>query len=321
MNTYSTTATARLVLGNLFNTDDFLPYLNQAIERITNGGLWKGSIGYASFRTVENTFTLPYPFLSVIGAQWFRSPVPVFGQMHDFMTTGPGQPIAGQPPEGIVEDIGDGYATSVDPLTAGSTLLIKPDLLIDSGKVFRFYGLSNGREIFDVNGQGMNVTVNYPSSSEATVFDTVTGIQVPTDPTTGASAMVGGWSLYAVAPDSTQTLLNYYYPSETRPSYRRYRIGVTQSESANSPDAVTVLVRRRFMPVAQETDWVIPGNLGALKFAIKAIQTEAATQDATALWGLCYGILNEELHATRGSVRPEMSFEILGGGASFNNVF
>jgi len=75
------------------------------------------------------------------------------------------------------------------------------------------------------------------------------------------------------------------------------------------------------MPVAQETDWVIPGNLGALKFAMKAIQAEAASNDAAPMWAACYGILNEELHATRGSAKPEMSFEILGGGASFNNVY
>ena len=322
MNSYSTVASVRTLLGNLFSTNDFIPYLNQALETINNSGLWKGTIGYAAFPSVNNYFTLPYPFLSVIGTDWFRCPVPVFGQFHEFTIGGPGLPLDNQPPSGIVRDLGDGYATMIDPPTAGSTLLIKPDLLIDSGKVFRFYGISNGVEIFDVNGAGMNITVNFPSTSEATVFDQVTGIQVPTNTNT-SSDMVGGWSLYAVAPDGTQTLLSYYYPSETRPSYRRYHIGVTSASNTQVPNAVTVLVRRRYMPVFNDTDWVFPGNIGALKLAMQAIDSEAAKNSDTAaiLWNNCYTRLNQELHAMRGAARPEMAYETLGSLGGFGNVY
>lgn len=229
--------------------------------------------------------------------------------------------MANQPPNGIIQDIGDGYATLVDPPTAGSTLLIKPDLLIDSGKVFRFYGISNGREIFDVNGMGMDVVVNFPSSSVATVFDTVTGIQVPVDSTTGASTMIGGWTLYSVAPDATETQLGYYYPNETRPSYRRYTIGVTTASNTTVPFAVTVLVRRRFMPVFKETDWIYPGNVGALKFAMQAVDSESAKNPAQPFWDQCYNILNQELHALRGASRPEMNYSTLGGMEGFGNIY
>lgn len=321
MNTQLTVAQLRQQIGSLFRTSDFLGYLNQACERVINSGLWKGNIGYAAFPSVDEYFTLPYPFLSVIGSQWFRAPVPVFGQFHEFLPGGPGQPLPNQPPNGIIQDIGDGYPTIVDPPTAGSTLLIKPDLLIDSGKTFRFYGISNGREIFDVNGMGMDVVVNYPSSSVATVFDTVTGIQVPVDSTTGASSMVGGWTLYSIAPDSTQTQLGYYYPNETRPCYRRYGIGVTSASNSTVPFAVTVLVRRRYMPVYKETDWVYPGNVGALKFAMQAIDSESAKNPAQPFWDQCYNILNQELHALRGSSRPEMDYSTLGGMQGFDNVY
>ena len=321
MNTYSNVASVRTLLGSLFSTDDFLPYLNQATERLIHGGIWKGAIGYVAFPVVNDYFTLPYPFLATIGTDWFLCPVPVFSQWHEFTIGGPGLPLPNKPPTGIVTDLGDGYATLVDPPTAGSTLLIKPDLLIDSGKQFRFYGVSNGREIFDVHGAGMYVTVNYPSSSEATVFDVVTGIQVPVD-ANGASAMVGGWTLYSVAPDGTQTQLGYYYPNETKPSYRRYRIGVTSATGTQIPNAVTVLVRRRWMPVYKETDWVYPGNIGALKKAMQAIDSEASKNDDVAepLWQQCYNILDRELHATRGNARPEMQYEVLGSLGGFTNL-
>lgn len=321
MNTSLTVAGLRQQIGTLFRTSDFIPYLNQAMERVINSGLWKGNISYTAFQSVDDYFTLPYPYLSVIGSQWFRSPVPVFGQFHEFLPGGPGQPMANQPPNGIIQDIGDGYATLVDPPTAGSTLLIKPDLLIDSGKVFRFYGISNGREIFDVNGMGMDVVVNFPSSSVATVFDTVTGIQVPVDSTTGASTMIGGWTLYSVAPDATETQLGYYYPNETRPSYRRYTIGVTTASNTTVPFAVTVLVRRRFMPVFKETDWIYPGNVGALKFAMQAVDSESAKNPAQPFWDQCYNILNQELHALRGASRPEMNYSTLGGMEGFGNIY
>jgi hypothetical protein len=317
---YTTVANARAIIGDLFSSAEFIPLVNQATERVINSGLWKGSIGYAAFPTVSEFFALPYPFLSVIGAQWFRCPVPVFGQFHDFIMGGPGQPIANQCPEGIVEDLGDGYATTADPPTAGSTLKIQLDLLIDSGKTFRLYGISNGRQIFDVFGMGMNLTVTYPASSVATVFDQVTALQPPTN-ADGSSAMIGGWSVISVAPDGTETTIAYIYPNQANPQFRRYRIGDTTSTGTTVPNAVTVLVRRRFMPVYKETDYIIPGNIGALKFAMQGIQTESSTNDAEPLWDKCFSVLNQELHAVRGAVRPEMSYETLGSLGGFSNVY
>ncbi len=319
MNTSTTVATARLLFGSLFNTTDFLNYINQAQERVTNSGLWKGSIGYAAFPVVNDYFTLPYAYLSIIGAQWFVMPVPVFGQMHDFIEGGPGQAPMGRPPRGIVEDLGDGYATLCDPPTPGSTLKFVPDILIDSGRVFRIYGISNGVEIFDVNGAGMNITVNYPSTSEATVFDRVTGIQFPLN-SDGSPVMIGGLTLYAVDPLGNQTKLSYYYPNETTPSYRRYQIGVTSASNTQVPNAVTVLVRRRFVPVFKETDWIAIGNLGALKFAMQAIDCESTRSDADALWAKCYATLNQELHAVRGAVRPQVDTGLFSDCAGFDNI-
>jgi len=319
MNTQTTVASARAILGGLFRPDDFLPYINQACERVVNSGLWKGTIALTAFPSVNNYFTLPYPYLAVTGAQWFRAPVPVFGQYHEFISAGPGQVIPNLPPQGIVQDIGDGFATMTDPPTAGSTLSITLQSASDAGKIIRFYGISNGKEIFDSSGMGMNVTLAYPTTAISTVFDVVTGIQVPTD-TDGSSDMVSGWTLYSVAPDTTQTELSYYYPNETRPCYRRYQIGVTSASNTQVPNAVTVLVRRRFMPVYKETDWVVPGNIGALKFAMQAIDNESAKNPSDALWKQCYDTLNQELHALRGASRPEMNYEVLGSLGGFTSI-
>lgn len=320
MNTGTTVATARSIIGNLFTSGDFIPYLNQAVERIINSGLWKGTIGYTAFPTVNEYFTLPYPYLSVVGAQWFRCPVPVFSQFHEFLPGGPGQPLANMPPQGIIEDLGDGFATMVSIPTANSQLNFVMDKAADVPATFRIFGVSNGKQVFDDNGMGIDIDVTTANFTTSETFDEITGIQVPTN-LDGSSALTGGWTLNSVAPDSTVTQLSYYYPNETLPSYRRYGIGVTSASNTQVPFAVTVLVRKRFMPVYKETDWVIPGNLGALKFGMQAIDSEASKNPADAFWAQCYAILNQELHAVRGAVRPEANYETLGDFAGFTNVY
>lgn len=317
INSYSTVGSIRQLIGNLFTPSDFLPLLNQALERVTNSGIWKGAIGYAAFPSVNETFALPYPFLAVIGAAWYDCSVPVFGQFHDFIEGGPGIPFANLPPRGIVSDLGDGYATSIDPPTPFSTIKIVPDLGIDTGKVFRVYGISNGKEVYDVFGLGTYITVN---TNEGIVFDQVTMLQPPLN-SDGASAMVGAYTVYSVSPTGVQTNIAYVYPNQVYPQFRRYQFGVTSSHSTTIPNAVTVLVRRRFMPVFKETDPVIPGNGGAIKFAMQAIDTEASRNNAQPLWDQCANAYNQELHATRGAARPEMNYAVLGSGAIFDNVY
>lgn len=322
-NSYTTVATVRQYLGNLFAYDDVIPNINQATERMMNSGIWKGAIGYVAFPSVQNYFSLSYEFLAVIGVQFFRCPVPVFGQYHDFIEGGPGQPIANMPPQGIVRDLGDGYATSSDPVTPYSTLFLKTDLTIDNGKVFRVYGNSNGKQVFDVHGMGMYLTVN---TSETTVFDQVTMIEPPLN-SDGSSAMIGGYTIYSVSPTGVQTNIGYVYPNQIYPQFRRYQIGVVSATNPQGqnvedvPNAVTCLVRRRWLPVFKETDPVRPGNLSALKFAMQAIDTEASRNNAQPLWDQCTKALDQELHATRGAVRPEMNYSVLGAGALFDNVY
>lgn len=315
--TYSTVASLRQNFGYLFSADDFLGFLNQGLERLTNSGIWKGAISYAAFPTVQEYFSLPYPFLSVIGAQWFRCPVPIFGQYHDFIEGGPGQPIPNLPPQGIIEDLGDGYATSSDPPTPFSTIRLQTDLPIDNGKVFRVYGISNGKEVFDVHGMGTYLTVN---TNEGIVFDLVTMLQPPVN-ADGSSAMIGGYTIYSVSPTGAQTNIGYVYPNQIYPQFRRYRIGVTSASNTQVPNAVTVLVRKRFMPVFKETDPVSPGNVAANKFAMQAIDNEASKNEAQPLWDKAVKALDQELHATRGAVRPEMNYSALGSGALFGNVY
>lgn len=310
MNTQTSVASLRQQIGSLFSTSDFIPLLNQSLNRIVSGGRWKGAIVHATFPTVPLGFvTLPYELLSIMGVSMGGCPTVVFGNMHEYIVSGPGHIDETKPATGIVDYINDGFCTRIDPPTAGSTIRIVLDLAIDIGKSFRFYGNSWARTIYDVFGEGMNIVTTGLTTNEATVFDAVKGIEVQTDSTTGASAMVGGWTLYSVAPDGTATQLSYYYPNETRPAYARYKIGTWNVANDNANLTIRVLCQRRFIPVFKETDWVIPGNVAALKAAMQAIQNEDANnyQQAGPNWQYCWDTLNNEVHSARAGARPEIS--------------
>lgn len=308
MNSQTIVADLRKFFTGLFDADDFINLLNQSLNRLIQAGRWSGGLVHAAFPTSIGYVTLPYELLSIMGVSMGNAPVPVFGNQHEFLISGPGHIDETKPAVGILDFINDGFATRIDPVPY-STLQIVLDLAIDIGKTFRIYGQGSTRTVYDVFGEGMNIVTTGLTTSEGTAFLSVTGIEVPVN-TAGASTMIGGWTLNGVDPSGTVTQLGYYYPNETRPAYARYKTGTFNTQSpAQANLVIRTLCQRRFIPVYKETDWVIPGSIGALKAAMQAVQCEDANNYAQAapLWETAYGILNNEVHSGRGAARPELS--------------
>lgn len=291
-------------IGSLFNSSDFKPYLNQAIEQLTISGRWDGALVYVTFDSSTGFITLPYEYASILGVNVDYGVNPIFSQFHRYLESGPGKLDETKPTPGFLMDMGDGYATLVDPPTADSTLQIVLTAAGDIGQIIRLYGTSSGVEVFDSSGvRGMNVTTTGLTTNVATVFDVVTGIECPVNSTTGAPTLTAKWYLYSVAPDTTTTLLSTYYPPDIRPSYHRYQLGTTTKP-------ITCLCQRRFIPIYSDYDWVIPGNIRAIKAAMQAVQCEDANnyEQAMPLWATAYDILNKMTHSTRGAAKPELNF-------------
>jgi hypothetical protein len=101
---------------------------------------------------------------------------------------------------------------------------------------------------------------------------------------------------------ATVTQIGRYYPSETRPTYRRYQTGTTD-------EAIQTICYRRFIPLVAETDWVMPGNLSALRYGLKALAFERAGQLDLAQASLTTAIsyLNQEAKASRGGAIPSLN--------------
>jgi hypothetical protein len=126
-----------------------------------------------------------------------------------------------------------------------------------------------------------------------------------------------GWvRVYAVDPATgSESCVAILAPDETLPMYRRYAIpGYENSDGT----IVTVLAKRKFIPVTSDDDDLIVTNLGALKMMAIAIEKEennnldeAAKYEAKAL-----DLLREELREVQGSAigRPQIQMEMFAMG-------
>jgi hypothetical protein len=174
---------------------------------------------------------------------------------------------------------------------------------VDNGKVVRLYGIEEetGEPISDSSGyEGEQIVLNAPFVQSTKHYSSLTDFtKVHTNaPLTLKVAPTSGAAEYQIA---------YYQPSETRPRYRRYKTGVAEK-------VIRVLCQRRFFPVIAETDWVIPGNLAALKFGLIALnQEDQGYEDAgKANWDTAYEWLNAEAKSMRGGAKVPSGSDIWG---------
>jgi len=299
MNTRLTLADVRPILApmiNPSNTSDplFLPMLNEVCERIINNGKWKGSVVMMTFDSSTGFITLPYDFAAVLALTYNGVPSPVFTQFHRFVEGGPGEVSDTQNWPGILIDLGDGFATQTDPPAAGVVRVYSSGT--DDGKVIRLYGELNGDVVFDSSGnEGENVILSAPFVATTNQFTSITGAAKPL---TAARVRLKSWD------GTTETQVAEYQPNEKRPMYHRYQTGVASQ-------AIHVICHRRFIPIVAETDWVIPGNLSALRAGIQSYLFEGASDNdaADVSMSRAYAFLNDEAKTYRAGGRATLNMQ------------
>ena len=303
MDTRLTVADCRTALFDEVDATDvnsslFIPRINEVCERFISSGKWKGTVSKVTLPVSTGFVTLPRWYQSVLTMSYQKSPFPIFSPFYEFSDNGPGSISDTYHFPGVLIDLGDGFCTQTDIETAG-TLRITVGDAVDANKVIRLYGEdANGGVIFSNTGiQGLAVTTTSTVANTSQVFSKVTGIQAP-------SNMLYPWTL-SVVNGSTVTQIGTYYPGETRPTYHRYQTGVTS-------DPIQTLCYRRFIPLVAETDWVVPGNLSALRYGLKALAFERAGQLdlASAAFTTALTFLNQEAKASRGGAAgvPNLRF-------------
>ena len=126
-----------------------------------------------------------------------------------------------------------------------------------------------------------------------------------------------GWvRVYAVDPTTgSESCIAILAPDETLPQYRRYAIPGFESEAGAT---VTVLAKRKFIPVVSDDDDLIVTNLGALKMMAIAIEKEENNNlgEAQVYEDKAVTLLREELKEVEGSNigRPQIQMEMFAMG-------
>jgi hypothetical protein len=126
-----------------------------------------------------------------------------------------------------------------------------------------------------------------------------------------------GWvRVYAVDPTTgSESCIAILAPDETLPQYRRYAIpGLERQEGAT----VTVLAKRKFIPIISDDDDLIVTNLGALKMMAIAIEKEENNNldEAMKYEQKAIELLREELKEVEGANigRPQVQMEAFAMG-------
>lgn len=304
----TTLARARAAIAKQFfpsdpASDDFREMVNIVMERFYEQGGWRGAIStYALTVSSGGRVTLPYFLDSIL---MFRldtdttdsNPgepgVLTGGMSYEFLYHGPGKLDETKTSEKILVDEGE-VATAAEFPSTASTLTVEISDSDDAGKAIRILGVdSSSNEVHDSDGApGERVVLVDSSTTTSASFSDIYAIHKPT--TQGRVTIKHG-------SDTLSTL----QPSDTHPLYRRYKV------AHRSAQQITALCRRRYVPVVDEEDAIIPGSLIALENGLRALNYDrnGDPEKGMAYWQSAMKSLTGDNSQYRGGevVMPQMN--------------
>lgn len=280
--------------------------INSALERIYNSGKWKGLMASVLFSNKRDdtmwwtpaspqTITLPRQFQSVLGVTFNNIPRLTYPRWQEYIAGGGGNIVSGSGMQKII-DAGDKFLTWEDP-----TAEYLPRFEIvdsgDVGKQIHFTAVdADDQAMYDEDGKtGFTVTL----TAEGVTFDKpiakITSI--------GKDLTEGMVKLFAVNPGNLdqKSQIAEYEPTETKPSYKRYKL-----VSAESATVINCMCKRRFVALVNGADdetILTPDNEGALKMTLMALQYEDKNdlERADEYFQKALQLLNSELKEDMGA--------------------
>lgn len=261
--------------------------LNEAQERLLLAGGDQGWLG--TYHKVVFTVQRSNPYIT-LPAQYERitdlavgRPMPIRNEWYEFLEEGTGPlPNPNWTRQNCWDICGTGQAfdrnnvpTAVDLTPTNQYLRVYFTDIRDVGQKILVSGAldQNGVGIYsqDVNEpvNGFLMILTNPFTTSASI---VTGFAA-----IGKSVTYGDVLLKQVdATTGDEVLLSRYTPNETNPSYRRYYLRSLPSGCCNGATTDSVLVtamcKRAYVPVANLTDYLIIGNIPALKAECESIR-------------------------------------------------
>lgn len=305
-----TLSEARTLLLRYVGANDggFTQRTNLVCARMIPSGNWRLTKNRVSFNVFPDALnramvTLPVKFNTILAGVVMQPcgdatanygfPMPVQNGWYSFSPTGMGLNLdsrynwsAGFVPE-------EGRFTTFKDWTTPKQIRLKFSTTETNPSYFYVRGNLNGQPVY--SGSGTNtiegIKLTYSGSSPITsaeYFD-----EAPYEfikPITN-----GRVSMYAVDADG-ETLVAIYDPAETNPGWRRYRVPACAGWTEAEPGRLITICKRAYVAIYNDNDEVIPGNIGALRFGLEALQNEDAQNWGAAkeLWDLAESELSKE---------------------------
>lgn len=313
-----------------------LPRTNQAIQELMNEGAFPGVVDRWHIRATDGQITLPSYLDMLLEFTADGAPISIRSPWAEFVEYGPGpaRDLLGNGCEcrwfrcggGNLYDRGESPTVGTIPISDGSSAATMgpwvlrlyanpatnetPDIyatiqgLDPDGLIVRSE-VTDGSGSYWANGVRLGITSGSSFTETTQEFSDVT---VFTKPPTNGYVRLTAWN------GATEVELSNYEPAETTPSYHKYYSPYLQSQSANDEPCCKIVLaraRRRFVPVAEDTDVLMISNVLALKsMMIAQWKREAGNLDAYAAQKLtAVDIMRKESTAYRGKVRaPALTF-------------
>lgn len=298
-------------------------YINEATQRLIDAsgetGFWGGW-----YRTVFNVecdnpyITLPREIARIAGADICRTPININNQWYEFLEAGPGLQTDSECSCGTLAlyDRGN-YPTAHVPTTTNKYLRAYVTNASDVNRRILISGAvdQNGTRIYTQDGlnpvDGFYMVLNQPFVTSSMIVTSFSGII--------KDATFGDVILKEVdATTGVERLLSRFGPDEINPTYRRYFIKSLPKPIAPATTVqVEVMAKLEYIPLVRGTDFLLIGNIPALKEECMSIKhAEVETPESKAMSILehktAIKLLNAELTHYLGKQRPAITVKVDG---------
>lgn len=277
------------VSGVCGSSDDFRSYLNQAVRMLMKRGNFWGTVQLLRFCVYNECLVFPRQVGTVLAVNSCRHAINLWNNWFQFARMGGWGDIAmaGFRGNGFIGDRLDchGDLNMINPGTTpvyfqipcGQTRYVRwyPAVRADIGKTMTIFGIdSNGQVVRTKNAQGVwqegeTITATLPFVSTTIQYREI--IRVTRDKTNAPTRL-----FYYNADQNVLNDCAVYDPPDVNPDFRFTRIpmaGLNRTVlCANGSRQVSALVKLEFIPVENDNDLVLIGNLDAIALTIQGIR-------------------------------------------------
>jgi len=264
-------------LGKCVDDPYVVEIINEAQQRLLPMGKWVKTYQHYRFCARSGCITLPRQLETIEAYAACGWPHKIRNEWFEFVSDGFGlrDNCVSSP-----QDKGEGWVAFEDVTGANKKLRVYSDKVeaADATILLQFWN-ENGLPVRSedpvgsgnwIDGEKVAISTTQTNSINTCAPNGLVAVQKPI---TKGTVFLYEYDTVA----TTQRLLAMYEPDETRPNYRRYVIPLARQSNGTEvcdSEVVDIIAKLRFIPARLPTDWLLIGNIPALKMACMAIQKE-----------------------------------------------